>query len=132
MYPVFKVLALSIITIMLSSCTTKALWEATSPESYVRVRSDLVAEEDLQKKGLKYFKSDKDKAFYVEKNDFDRLKDYTVRLFGTPITVVIDAATSILVIGGIGVAGVVERKAEEQCDKDPACLQHKQKGTYSR
>lgn len=122
-----------IITIVLfSSCATKALWEATSAENYVRVRSDLIDEGDLKKKGLKYFKSDKDKAYYVEKNDFDRLKDYTFRLFGTPITVVIDAATSIFVIGGVGIASEAERKTEEQCDKDPTCLQHRQKRTYSR
>src|SRR6266540_31548 len=121
------VTAMIIAVALFFSCATKALWEATSAESYVRVRSDLVAEEDLKKKGLKYFKSDKDKAYYVEKNDFDRLKDYTFRLFGTPITVVIDAATSILVIGGVGVTSEVERKTDEQCDKDPTCLQHKQK-----
>jgi len=122
-YSILKFKVLIIVLVLLSSCATKALWEATSPEYYVRVRADLVAEDDLKKKGMKYFKSDKDKAYYVEKNDFDKLRDYTFRLFGTPITVVIDVATSILVIGGVGVASEIDRRWEA-CDQDPACREH--------
>lgn len=96
------------------------------------MRSDLITEDELKQKGVKYFKSDKDKAYYVEKNDFDKLRDYTLRLFGTPITVVIDAATSIFVIGGVTAASHVQQEWEDKCYQDPDCRDHKQKGTLSR
>lgn len=127
-----KILSALSVVIMLSSCATKALWKATAPESYVRVRSDVVLEEDIRKKGLKYYRSDTEKALYVEKNDLHKLRDYTLRLFGTPITVAIDAVTSILVVGAIVVAADVEHKSEDQCDQDPACWQHRQNGSSSR
>lgn len=114
---------------LLSSCATKALWRATDPTNYVRVRSDLVTEDELKKKGLNYFKSDKDKAYYVEKNDFDKLRDVTLRIFATPITVIIDAATSIFVIGTVGVAGEIHREWEDTCDQDPSCREHQRRGT---
>ncbi len=118
--------------VLTSSCATKALWRATDPDSYVRVRGDLVTEETLKKKGLKYFKSDKDHAFYVEKNGFDRFRDYTLRVFATPVTVAIDAAMAIFVIGTVGAAGEIEEETKDQCDQDRSCVQHKQDGTYSR
>ncbi len=127
--PILKAVFLMIIAVILSSCATKALWRATDPTYYVRVRGDLVTEDELKKKGLKYFKDDKSNAYYVEKNDFDKLRDLTLRIFATPITVVIDAATSIFVIGGVGVAGEIHREWEDTCDQDPACKEHQRRGT---
>ena len=118
-----------------SSCATKTLWRTTSAGYFVRVRGDLVTEQELQKKGLKYFKDDKSRDFYVEKTGLDRVRDYAIRVFGTPITIVIDAATTLLVIGVIGGAGFVDdmnQKEADKCEVDPVCREHKQSGTYDR
>lgn len=63
--------------------------------------SDVVSEEELQKKGIKYTKTEQENSYLVEKGEQDKLKDYTYRAFGTPVAVVIDAAIVILVVGTI-------------------------------
>ena len=85
----------------LASCTTSYLWEHTDP--YVALSQDNVTEAQLATRNLKYIRDDEFDLFYVQKEGLQRYKDYALRTFGTPITIVVDtAATSAsIVIGGM-------------------------------
>ena len=86
---------------LLSPCTTSMLWDAADPDEYIAISMDEVTEQELQEKGLEY-EVDQDRGMYfVEKSILQKTRDYVYRSFGTPVTVVIDVATPVLVVGGI-------------------------------
>lgn len=110
------------ISFLLCSCATKTLWEKTDPNEYIKIKFTEITEEKLKKKGVKYITDEKNFVFLVEKNSFDKLKDYSVRIFGTPITIAIDAST--LVIVGVAFAIVdnkIDEAREKGCREDPDC-----------
>lgn len=84
-----------------NSCATKALWENTDPNKFVEIKFSQITEEVLIKNEVKYYKDNTHQAFYVEKNSFDKLKDYTYRILGTPFTLAIDAVTIAVVAVGM-------------------------------
>jgi hypothetical protein len=86
-----------------NSCATKALWDNTDPNKFVRIRFSQITEEVLIKNEVKYIKDNRNRVFYVEKDSFDKLKDYTYRVLGTPLTLVIDAV--IVVVVAVGISG---------------------------
>ncbi len=96
-----QLLVLGMIAVLTTSCATKKLWEATDPEEYVSVPQSEVSEAELREQGVNYRKDDEHGVYYVEKSNFRRLGDYTIRFFATPVTVVLDAAPAIVVIGGV-------------------------------
>jgi len=121
-----SLIAWLLIAVQLSSCATKSLWDSTSPDHYKRVRADLVPEEEVKKKELPYFKGSDGKSFYVKKTGSDRVWDYTLRVFGTPVAVVMDAAYIVLFIGTLGlVSGIApyagELKEEGDCKYSTRC-----------
>src|ERR1035437_10424022 len=90
--------------LLLSSClysTTTQLLNATEPNEYIRVPEAKISERVLQDKHLKYYKDDKAQVYYVEKSSLRKLGDYSIRMFAVPVTVIIDAAPAILVVGTI-------------------------------
>jgi len=50
-------------------------------------------------------------ALLVEKSNLRRLGDYTVRFFAAPVTVVLDAALAIVVIGAIAGAESLDARS---------------------
>ncbi len=114
-------LSFCILITFLSSCATSALWKATDPDTYVQINMEDVSEEELKAQGLHYRADYFQEVYYVEKSAVDRLKDYSLRAFGTPVTVVWDAATSIFVIGILAFVDQEEREFLERCEQDPAC-----------
>ena len=88
-------------SLVCSSCATKMLWEATDPNEYVRIKYTDISEEELQAKGCKYYKNDEKLSYYVNKNSFQKFKDYTYRAFATPVTIVVDAASVVILVVGI-------------------------------
>ncbi|MDD5676873.1 MAG: hypothetical protein PHW60_02650 [Kiritimatiellae bacterium] len=50
---------------------------------------------------MKYYKDDQAKVYYVGKSSLRKLGDYSIRMFAVPVTVVLDAAPAILVVGAI-------------------------------
>ena len=101
-----------------NSCATKALWEATDPDRYVQIKYTDITEQELKSKGGKYVKDDNKKVYYVNKSSFEKLKNYTYRAIGTPVTIVVDA-TSLLIVGfGIGIANnfVEDHKVDPEAD----------------
>ena len=86
-----------LLLIFCNSCATEALWKNTNPDTYVKIAFSQITEEELIENEVKYIKDNTHQAFYVEKNSFDKLKDYTYRLLGTPFTLAIDAVTVVVV-----------------------------------
>ena len=97
--------------LLLSSClysTTTQLLNATEPNEYIRMPEANVSKRVLQDKHLKYYKDDKAQVYYVEKSSLRKLGDYSIRMFAVPVTVIIDAAPAIIVVGAI-VGGILSK-----------------------
>jgi len=101
----------------LSSCATRSLWKETDPGKFVRISMDDITEDELKEKELRYYKDYIYHVYYVEKSGLEKLKDYSLRILGTPFTVVIDAATSIFVVGYV----LFRPMSKEECKKDFNC-----------
>ena len=115
-----------IVSIFCTSCVTKKLWENTNPNEYVKISASDITAEELKEKGIEYIRYYNGGDFYVKKSALLKLKDYTLRLFITPFTVVIDATVSTVAVIGLA---VFQGKAEEtktSCDIDPDCRRTRQ------
>jgi hypothetical protein len=53
----------------------------------------------LKAKGLRYYADEGCGVFYVQKGPLLKFRDYTFRAFGTPVAVIVDAVTTIVVVG---------------------------------
>lgn len=83
----------------LVSCMTPALWDATNPREYVAMAKTPENESRLQQSGLAYRTDEERSLFYVEKTNLQKYKDYAVRTLVTPVTVALDTATTVVVVG---------------------------------
>jgi len=95
------ILILTLLLFLNSSCATEAVWKNTNPDKFVKINFTQITEEELIENGVKYIKDNERKAFYVEKNSFAKLKDYTYRVLGTPVTLVIDTITIVVVAAAV-------------------------------
>ncbi len=112
-------------------CATPALWKATNPNEYVAVSANDISEADLNSNSIAYHKDENSGVYYIEKDNLAKLKDYTIRVFATPITVAVDAGLSIIVVGVLGVIWIMndevdkemkeKQKKRDQCAFDPDC-----------
>lgn len=84
---------------LITSCTTHALWEATDPNEYVAITRNIANEKRLEAGGLDYRVDNERGLIYVEKNKLQKTRDYTIRTLATPVTVVFDAASTIVIVG---------------------------------
>lgn len=84
---------------LLVSCATPALWQATDPHEFVAVSRSKTNEEELKARGLQYRVDEQRNLVYVEKTKLRKSKDYVIRALATPVTVALDAATTIAVVG---------------------------------
>ena len=84
-------------------CTSQ-LWEDTDPNERIWIDATEITEEELQKRGVEYeaYSSENLNGYLLKKSTKDKFKDYHLRLLGTPVTIMTDAA----VVAGT-VAGVV-------------------------
>jgi hypothetical protein len=94
-----KILTVIFSAMIIVSCVTAKLWEATDPNTYVAINMKDISERELIDKKVKYFKNYENGFYYVEKGALQKFQDYSLRVLGTPVTVVIDTATVILVVG---------------------------------
>jgi hypothetical protein len=83
----------------LTSCATHALWVATDPREYVVVSQSDVNEQEMKAKGIAYYTDPAHGVLYVEKTAMQKNKDYMIRALGTPVTVVLDTAATVVVVG---------------------------------
>jgi hypothetical protein len=94
-----KIILVVLSATIIASCVTTKLWEATDPNTYIAIDMKDISEKELIDKKVKYFKNYENGFYYVEKGALQKFQDYSLRVLGTPVTVVIDTATVILVVG---------------------------------
>jgi hypothetical protein len=113
------------IFLICSACATKTLWKHTNPEEYVSIRYSEITEEKLKEEKIEYIKDDTYGVFYVKKSAMLKLKDYTLRVFLTPITVVVDATIgTVVIVGSVlfqGLSVDAEHRRSRNCSLDPDC-----------
>lgn len=111
------------------SCATKALWEKTDPDEYVKIKFTEITEEELKERGVKYYRDDDKHAFYVDKDSFSKFKDYSIRVLATPVTIVIDAtAVVIFAVAFAIVDNAIDDAREKGRNDNPDCIE---RGRYS-
>ena len=88
-------------SLLLSACATTELWENTNPRERVWVSSSEVTEELLIEQKIPYniYQGDLGPGFLIPKTKAQRLGDYTIRALAAPVTVTVDAATVVAVVG---------------------------------
>ena len=94
-----RILALAISAILITSCVTTKLWEATDPHKFVEISMADITQRELIDRQVKYYSDVKKGCYYIEKDSLQKFQDYTLRVLVTPVTVVLDTATAILVVG---------------------------------
>lgn len=87
--------------LIFSSGCTQALWEANNPNEHIWISADEITENELKARDLEYkfFPIEGKDGYLVEKSDGQKFKDYTIRLFATPMTLTFDVAATITVVG---------------------------------
>ena len=87
--------------IICQSCATSKLWEDTNPNERVWIDANKITEAALKNRGVRYqvYSAEWGKGYLVEKSAWGKLKDYHFRALGTPVTLTIDAATTVVVVG---------------------------------
>lgn len=118
------ILLIIFLSFLCASCATKKLWENTNPNEYVRVSASEISEEELKQKGIKYLKG-YDNDFYIEKSTLLKLKDYSLRLFITPATVLVDATVGVVFAVGVAVLTYKAEEGKNACNLDPDCWRGK-------
>ncbi len=76
---------------LLSGCTSW-LWDHTEMNSKVWISGDDITEAELKKKGVEYEVYDVEgyEGFLINQSFFKKFHNFHLRLFGTPVTVVVD------------------------------------------
>lgn len=92
---------LCVASMLLTSCATSTLWEATNPHEYLVMQRTPEAEARLQAKGLDYRVDAEREILFVEKSKFRKTHDYLTRFFATPIAVAHDVALGAAVVGAV-------------------------------
>jgi hypothetical protein len=101
LFRTFRVFRRSLIALglaLMTSCTTRALWDMT--EAYVMVQPSDIDEAALKAEGIRYYRDDQFDVYFVQKGALERYGNYALRTFGTPVTVTVDASVTILIVGG--------------------------------
>lgn len=102
------------LAILLVSCATPALWEATDPNEWVKTDATVVGTNDLAARGIEYRCCDATGDVYIPKSQLHKLGDYTLRALATPITVTLDAAT--IICGAVLVGAVTSSYTSSPTD----------------
>ena len=95
------------------SCSTAKLWDDTNPNERVWIDADKITETTLKQRGMEYQPytlKGGGKGYLVRKSNWGKMKDYQLRMLGTPVTLVVDAATTVIVVG-VGVVAVFPEAA---------------------
>lgn len=106
------ILLVGVLALSQPGCTTK-LWDATNPNERIWIGEGEISEAELKKRGVEYevYSSETCPGFLVEKSAMNKFKDYNLRMLGTPVTLAVDAAASVVV----GAALVLYSNPEATC-----------------
>lgn len=88
-------------SVLLVSCTTEALWNATDPEQWAKASSSTISTNELAARNIEYRRDNATGDIYIPKSQLHKLGDYTIRVLATPITVTLDTVKGAMVIGGL-------------------------------
>lgn len=82
-------------------CATSALWARTDPQARVWIDENRTTEAELQKRGVDYevYNGEKGNGYLIKKSGWQKMKDYQFRALGTPVTLALDAASIVVVVG---------------------------------
>lgn len=89
--------------------TTQKLWDSNNPNVRAWIDADKITEDELKQRGVRYtvYSSEKLNGYLVEKSEWDKMKGFYLKMLGTPVTLTVDAATIVAVVGiGMGVGYV--------------------------
>ncbi|MFH2046792.1 MAG: hypothetical protein ABIK92_16800 [Pseudomonadota bacterium] len=126
-----NIILITILFFVLNSCATTYLWDRTDPNGYVKIKFTEITEDNLKSRGAKYIRDDNEHAFYVDKDSFDRFKDYSTRVLGTPITVVIDATTVVIFAVAFAITdNAIDDAREKGFKEDPDCIKRGRHSDY--
>jgi len=119
--PVYFFLLICAVCLLLPACFTPALWDATNPDEYIEVKNQDISVEELEAKGIKYWKAERSGKIYMKKNGLRKFRDYTVRMFATPITVTLDTAVGVTYLVVVGRMSMFHLDSEqiEQLENNP-------------
>ena len=97
----FKSLILLGALVICQSCVTQRLWDDANPAERVWIDADKITEESLKNRGVKYevYSDERGKGYLIEKTGLQKMGDYHLRMLGTPVTLVLDGASSVAVVG---------------------------------
>ena len=86
--------------VLMVSCATPALWDATDPNQWAKASKTTVTTNDLAAKGVEYRIDTPTGDIYIPKGQLHKLGDYTIRVLATPVAVTLDAVGGVTVICG--------------------------------
>jgi hypothetical protein len=89
------------VLVICQSCATSKLWDDTNPNERVWIDADKITEEALREKGVEYevHAAEWGNGYLIEKSGWSKMRDFHLRMLGTPVTLVVDAATTVVVVG---------------------------------
>ncbi len=100
--------------VMRKSCTGK-LWKYTDTERDYRVSEKMIKEEELIKNKVKYRKEGG--VYFIEKSQLRKMSDNTLRVVGTPVTIVTDGVIVIGIVVGVVAYGFLKMKSSSSNNK---------------
>lgn len=95
---------------------TSKLWESNNPNERVWINADKITEDKLKQRGVEYtrYNTKQGSGYLVPKSEWRKIKDFNLCMLGTPVTLVVDAATVVVVVG---VASLMDPSAAQGvCD----------------
>ncbi|MDF7823392.1 hypothetical protein P4B35_05165 [Pontiellaceae bacterium B12227] len=98
---------------VLTGCT-KWLWEHTDSGEMVWFDADSVSEEEMKSLGVHYevYQVGDLNGYLVEREKLSRFKDISLRVLGTPLTLVVDGTGYVVLVSGVFLYNSPELVAE--------------------
>ena len=83
------------------ACSTAKLWEDANPNERIWIDASKTTEAALKERGLDYqvYSNERGSGYLIKKSGREKMKDYQLRALGTPVTLVLDAAATVVVVG---------------------------------
>ena len=117
---------LLLLLLLASSCATQKLFDDTNPRERIWISAKDVPESELIRKKVHYTKySDAYcNGYLVEKSKMRKFGDLMIRATGAPVTLVVDAATTISVVGVAVFAAAAETDPQGTADAVNGLIDH--------
>jgi len=98
-----RLMRMACVAILLGTqgCATSSLWKRTNANERIWIDASKTTEEALKERGVEYqvYEGKNVKGYLIKKTSQDKMKDYSLRMLGTPVTLTVDAASAVVVVG---------------------------------